>query len=75
VQLAINQPIDELPAISRKQAAYKEKIEEFRKQEQTLLLQRSQLKPRLKVSQMPEQKRYNKLKTESKFKIQVVILI
>jgi hypothetical protein len=54
VQLAIDQPIDELPAISRKQAGSKEKIEEFRKQEQTLLLQRSQLKPRLKVSQMPE---------------------
>ena len=75
LQLAIDQPIDELPAISRKQAAYKEKIEEFRKQEQTLLLQRSQLKPRLKVSQMPEQKRYNKLKTESKLLMNVLRMI
>lgn len=75
LQLAIDQPIDELPAISRKQAEYREKIEEFRKQEQTLLLQRSQLKPRLKVSQMPEQKRYNKLKTESKLLMNVLRMI
>ncbi len=75
LQLAIDQPIDELPAISRKQAGYKEKIEDFRKQEETLLLQRSQLKPRLKVIQMPEQKRYNKLKTESKLLMNVLRMI
>lgn len=75
LQLAIDQPIDELPAISRKQAEYKEKIGGFRKQEETLLLQRSQVKPRLKVFQMPEQKRYNKLKTESKLLMNVLRMI
>lgn len=75
LQLAIDQPIDELPAISRKQAGYKEKIEDLRKQEETLLLQRSQVKPRMKVIQMPEQKRYNKLKTESKLLMNVIRMI
>lgn len=75
LQLAIDQPIDELPAISRKQAEYKEKIGELRKQEDILLLQRSQVKPRLKVIQMPEQKRYNKLKTESKLLMNVLRMI
>ncbi len=75
LQLAIDQPIDELPAISRKQAEYKEKTGELRKQEDMLLLQRSQVKPRLKVIQMPEQKRYNKLKTESKLLMNVLRMI
>lgn len=75
LQLAIDQPIDDLPAITRKQAGYKEKIEDFRKQEETLLLQRSQIKPRMKVIQMPEQKRYNKLKTESKLLMNVLRMI
>ena len=51
------------------------KIEDFRKQEEILLLQRSQIKPRLKVIQMPEQKRYNKLKTESKLLMNVLRMI
>jgi hypothetical protein len=75
LQLAIDQPIDELPVISPKLAGYKEKIEDFRKQEEKLLLQRSQVKPRLKVIQMPEQKRYNKLKTESKLLMNVLRMI
>ena len=75
LQLAIDQPIDELPAISSRQAGYKEKIEDFRKQEEILLMQRSQIKPRLKVIQMPEEKRYNKLKTESKLLMNVLRMI
>jgi hypothetical protein len=75
LQLVIDQPIDELPAISPRLAEYKEKIEDFRKQEETLLLQRSQIKPRLKVIQMPEEKRYNKLKTENKLLMNVLRMI
>jgi hypothetical protein len=73
--LAIDQPIDQLPVISPKLAEYKEKIEDFRKQEETLLLQRSRIKPRLKVIQMPEEKRCNKLKTESKLLMNVLRMI
>lgn len=65
-QLAIDQPLEELPAITNKQKEYKTQIDNLEKQEAGLLNQRSQLMPRLKIQQMPEQKRYNKLKTESK---------
>ncbi len=65
LQLAIDQPIDELPAISRKQAEYKEKIEDFRKQEKTLLIQRSQVKPRLKSSKCPNKNGTTSLKQKA----------
>ena len=75
VQLAIDQPLDDLPAITIKQIGYKDKIEFYRKQEEELKTQRSQIKPRLKICQMPQQHRYNKLKTESKLLMNVIRMI
>jgi len=75
VQLAMDLPIDELPTITGKQAEYKEIIEDLRKQEEMLLSQRGQIKPRLKIKQMPEQNRYDKLKTESKLLMNVIRMI
>lgn len=75
VQLAIDQPLEELPAITNKQMEYKEIIDRYRKQEEELKIQRSHIKPRLKISQMPKQKRYNKLKTESKLLMNVIRMI
>ena len=40
-----------------------------------LVTQRAQVKPRIKLSQMPEQIRYNKLKTESKLLMNVIRMI
>lgn len=74
-QLAIDQPLEELPAITNKQKEYKTQIDNLEKQEAGLLNQRSQLMPRLKIQQMPEQKRYNKLKTESKLLMNVIKMI
>jgi len=75
IQLAIDQPLDNLPLITSKQMEYKEKIDFFKNQEMELLNQRSRLKPRLKVCQMPQQERYNKLKTESKLLMNVIRMI
>ena len=75
IQLAIDQPLDNLPLITSKQMEYKEKIDFFKNQEMELLNQRSRLKPRLKVCQMPKQERYNKLKTESKLLMNVIRMI
>jgi len=75
IQLAIEQPLDDLPAITNKQMEYKEKIDSFKKQEDELKNQRSKIKPRLKVCQMPQQERYNKLKTESKLFMNVIKMI
>jgi len=75
IQLAIDQPLDNLPLITNKQMEYKEKIDFFKNQEMELINQRSRLKPRLKVCQMPQQERYNKLKTESKLLMNVIRMI
>ena len=75
IQLAIEQPLDDLPAITNKQMEYKEKIDSFKRQEDELKNQRSKIKPRLKVCQMPQQERYNKLKTESKLLMNVIRMI
>ncbi|MDP2423489.1 MAG: hypothetical protein U1C46_06850 [Bacteroidales bacterium] len=75
IQLAIDQPLDNLPAITNKQMEYKEKIDFFKNQEAELINQRSQIKPRLKVCQMPQQQRYNKLKTESKLLMNVIKMV
>ena len=75
VQLAINQPLDELPVITNKQMEYKESIDAYRKQEEDLKSQRSNIKPRLKICQMPQQDRYDKLKTESKLLMNVIKMI
>ena len=74
IQLAIDQPLDNLPLITSKQMEYKEKIDFFKNQEMELLNQRSRLKPRLKVCQMPKQERYNKLKTEKSAVRQILFL-
>ena len=74
-QLAIDQPLDELPAITNKQMEYKTQIDNYKNREAELLFQRSQLMPRLKIKQMSEYKRYNKLKTESKLLMNVIKMI
>jgi hypothetical protein len=75
IQLAIDQPLDNLPIITNKQMEYKEKIDFFKNQQMELTNQRARLKPRLKVCQMPLQERYNKLKTESKLLMNVIRMI
>lgn len=75
VELAIDQPLDDLPDITYKQIEHKENIDFLKNQEKKLLDQRSKIKPRLKVCQMPEQERYNKLKTESKLLMNVIKMI
>lgn len=75
IEMAIDKPLDDLPAITNKQMEYKEQIDFLEKQEEELINQRSKIKPRLKVCQMPQQERYNKLKTESKLLMNVIKMI
>ncbi len=75
IELAMDQPLDDLPAITNKQMEYKQKIDSLKAQEEELIKQRSEIKPRLKVCQMPQQERYNKLKTESKLLMNVIKMI
>jgi hypothetical protein len=71
----LNAPIDEVPALSNKQMEYKSTLDAYDEQEKLLISKRSQLPPKIKLSQMPEQSRYNKLKTESKVLMNVIKMI
>jgi hypothetical protein len=75
VQLAFDQPLDDLPEITSKQIEYKEKIDILKQQEENLKSLRAKVKPRLMVCQMPQQERYDKLKTESKLLMNVIKMI
>ena len=60
---AMGSPIDKLPALTDKQMQYKQIIDRLKKEEEALVHQRKQIPARIKLEQMPEQTRYNKLKT------------
>lgn len=75
VQQVMDDSLDELPAITIKQMEYKTMIDKLCGVENKLVTQRAQVKPRIKLSQMPEQIRYNKLKTESKLLMNVIRMI
>jgi hypothetical protein len=71
----INAPLQEIPVISIKQMEYKSMLDNYNDQEQLLISKRNELTPKIKLAQMPEQARYNKLKTESKLLMNVIKMI
>ena len=74
-EVAMDEKIDKLPEITERQMKYKTKIDIHRKQENKLVTLRSDIPPRITLENMPEQKRYNKLKTESKLLMNVIKMI
>ena len=68
-------PLDNLPSITNKQMEYKTILDMCKIEEEKLIAQRTQISPRIKLKEMPQQKRYNKLKTESKMLINVIRMI
>ena len=74
-EVAMGEKIDKLPEITERQMKYKTKIDMHRKQENKLVTLRSDIPPRITLENMPEQKRYNKLKTESKLLMNVIKMI
>jgi hypothetical protein len=75
LEKAMDEPIEALPPITDKQMEQKNTIDQYRLQEAQLLEKRAKVEPKIKLHQMPEQKRYNKLKTESKMFINVIRMI
>jgi hypothetical protein len=74
-ELAMDRVLDDLPTITKQQAEYRERIDCLQTQKEELLLQRSHIQARIKVCQMPDQHRYDKLKTESKLLMNVIRMI
>jgi hypothetical protein len=68
-------PIEQIPALSQQQITLKEKIKQHELLEDKLVQERSSIAPRIKINQMPKNKMYNKLKTESKQLMNVIKMI
>lgn len=75
VEQVIDGDLDQMPEITDKQMQYKLLLEQYSKEEEQLLEQRKKLQPRITLAQMPDQERYNKLKTESKILMNVIKMI
>jgi len=74
-QQAMEQDIDQIPIITQKQIEYKEMLDRYKQQEVEWIEKRKQYPPKITLKEMPEQIRYNKLKTESKILINVIKMI
>lgn len=74
-EMVMDQDIDNLPRLTLKQEEYKEAIEKLNKEELKLLKKRKDCQPKIKLKEMAENKRYNKLKTESKLLMNVIKMI
>ena len=75
VEQAIDEKLENMPAITDKQMQYKQQVDLLALEENQLLQARKKLQPKIKIAQMPQEKRYNKLKTESKILMNVIKMI
>jgi hypothetical protein len=74
-EMIMELPIDEIPKITQKQADKKAQINQLKDDEEKLVQTRKGCPPKIKLSQMPEEIRYNQLKTESKLLLNVIKMI
>jgi len=72
---AIETSLDDMPALLKKQMKLVEQIEKNQQIEQELINERSKIPARIKLKNMPDQARYNKLKPESKMLMNIIKMI
>ncbi len=75
IEKAIDENLDNIPYITDKQMEYKQQIDHITEQEQKMVEARKKLDPKITLAQMPDENRYNKLKTESKILMNVIKMI
>jgi hypothetical protein len=75
IEQAIDDNLDNMPIITDKQMQYKQQIDQLIIDENALVEVRKKLQHKIRLAQMPEEKRYNKLKTESKILMNVIKMI
>ncbi len=73
--MVVDTDIDQIPQVAQKQEAYKEKQSQLKEKEEKLLQERTKHPARIKLKEMPEKNRYNRLKTESKLLMNVIKMI
>jgi hypothetical protein len=72
---SIDASLEDIPALTQKQMELIEKIEQHQLKEQQIESQRNKTTARIKLKDMPEQERYNKLKPESKMLMNIIKMI
>jgi len=72
---SIEANLEDLPALTQKQMKLMEKTEQYQLEQQQIEDQRNKTTARLKLKDMPEQERYNKLKPESKMLMNIIKMI
>lgn len=75
LEQAIDTQVQEMPALTNKQKAVKENIDAYAEQIRNLKTQAQAIPARIKLKDMPEAGRYNKLKTESKMLMNIIKMI
>jgi len=71
----IDRPLEQIPKLTTLQAKYHQRIERLQLQKETLLKERGNHQPKIQVKQMPIEKQYNQLKTESKKLLNIIRMI
>jgi len=71
----LGEEFDKTNSLTQRQAVLQEKIDFFDEEIKGLLDKRSKVPARIQLSDMPEDKRYNKLKKESKLFINIIKMI
>lgn len=72
---SIDASLEDIPALTQKQMKLIEKIEQHQVKEQQIESQRNKIAARIKLKDMPQQERYNKLKPESKMLMNIIKMI
>jgi acetolactate synthase small subunit len=72
---AIETSLDDMPALQKKQIKLMEQIEQHQQTEQQIMEERSKIPARIKLKNMPDQARYNKLKPQSKMLMNIMKMI
>jgi hypothetical protein len=75
LEQAIDTSLDQFPALTSKQKDIKEKIDTHYEQIKKLEIEAHAIPPRVKLKDMPEDIRYNKLTTESKMIMNIIKMI
>lgn len=75
VEQSLDQKIDYIPRLTAQQIKIREKLNYSELELQDLIQMRLKLKPRIQISEMPQQQKYNKLKHESKFLMNIIKMI
>lgn len=75
IEQSLNANLDQMPELTAKQATVQNKIEHLIEQENLIKEQRQKTPARITLKEMPDDKRYNKLKHESKMMMNIIKMI